>query len=149
MKAKILILLVLAVIINSCNKDKYQDKPQLTLKTINSTVVSPGNILTFDIEVTDKQGDIQDTVWWSKTSANCPGNNINSTTIIPSYLPSTHNLKATLEMSFINHGLSLPNIEPSHCGLKNDTCVFKFWMRDVANNRSDTLISPTIIVIHS
>jgi hypothetical protein len=151
MKAKILILLVLAVIFNSCNKDKYQDKPQLTLKSVNTSVVNVGSVLTFDIEVTDKQGDIQDTIWWAKISSSCPANNLTSPVVVPSAVPATKNFKATFDMSFVNHGTNLPNIEPSAvgCRTKNDTCTFKFWMKDLANNKSDTLTSPIIVIIHS
>ncbi len=71
MKAKILILFVIAVITNSCNKNKYTDKPQLSFKSVNTTVLNPNQVITFNIEFTDAQGDVQDTLWVQKVTKNC------------------------------------------------------------------------------
>ncbi|MFK5047661.1 hypothetical protein ACI4CD_28550, partial [Klebsiella pneumoniae] len=57
----------------------------------------------FEIEFTDKEGDIQDTLWVQKVSRTCPttpGVQFISPNKIPDFTP-TPNLKGTLEISFV------------------------------------------------
>ncbi len=68
MKTKILILLAIPVMFYACKKDTYQTKPQISIKTINRTTLTSGDVLLFDIEFTDAEGDIQDTLWVQKIS---------------------------------------------------------------------------------
>ena len=63
MKTKILILLAIPFIFYACNKDTYTTKPQISMKSISSTLLKQGDILLFTIGFTDAEGDIQDTLW--------------------------------------------------------------------------------------
>jgi hypothetical protein len=58
MKTRIIVLLVLALIIFACNKDKFTTIPQVTVKSISPTTVNNGNIITVDGEYTDDEGDL-------------------------------------------------------------------------------------------
>jgi hypothetical protein len=148
MKAKILILLVLAVIINACNKDKYKDAPQLTFKSVNTSLLYPNQVLSFDIDITDAQGDVQDTLWIQKITQNCAASNFSGAYPVPAF-PATKNFKATYQVSFgYGLGLGYPAIKEPSCLRQNDTCVFKFWTKDLAKHYSDTIVSPTIVIIH-
>jgi len=148
MKAKILILFVIAVITNSCNKSKYTDKPQLFFKSVNTTLLSPNQVLTFNIEFTDAQGDVQDTLWVQKVTKNCKKSDFVSGYRIPAF-PQSKNLKGVFEVS-LGYGFNLgyPSMQEPACNNQNDTCVFKFWAKDLAGNKSDTLSGPTIIIVH-
>jgi hypothetical protein len=149
MKAKILIVLVMALIVMACNKDKFTSKPQLTFKSVNSTTLHNGEILTMNIGFTDKEGDIQDTMWFQRVSKICPNNN-NATFsyVVPGFTPSKY-LEGIFEIDFIinaNDGqhVSIGGQCPNN---KNDTSYFKFWMRDKAGNFSDTVSSPNIAFV--
>jgi len=148
MKAKILILFVIAIITNSCNKSKYTDKPQLFFKSVNTSVLSPNQVLTFNIEFTDAQGDVQDSLWIQKVTKNCKASDYTAGYPIPGF-PESRNLKGVFNIS-LGYGFNLgypPIVEPS-CNNQNDTCVFKFWAKDLAGHVSDTLSGPTIIIVH-
>jgi hypothetical protein len=148
MKAKILILFVIAIITNSCNKGKYTDKPQLTFKSVNTGVLNPNQVITFDIEFTDAQGDVQDTLWVQKVTKNCKKSDFVSGYRIPGF-PATKNLKGVFEVSLAyGFGLGYPAMQEPACTNQNDTCVFNFWAKDLAGNKSDTLAGPTIIIVH-
>lgn len=57
MKIKIIVaVFALIVVIASCGKDKFQTKPTLTIKNINSKVIGPGETLSIRIGYTDKEG---------------------------------------------------------------------------------------------
>ena len=148
MKAKILILFVIAVITNSCNKGKYTDKPQLFFKSVNTSVLNPNQVLTFNIEFTDAQGDVQDTLWVQKVTKNCSKSNFVSGYPIPAF-PESRNLKGVFVVSLAyGFNLGYPAMQEPACNNQNDTCVFNFWAKDLAGNKSDTLKGPTIIIVH-
>ena len=149
MRTKILILLIIGSFFYSCKKDTYTTKPQITFGSASSTVLTQGNILTFTIDFTDKEGDVQDTLWIQKLSRTCPtttGVQFTSKNKVPNFAP-TSNLKGKMEISFVYNG-NVPGIASIiGCSNKNDTSYFRFWLKDKAQNRSDTISSPDIILI--
>ena len=142
MKAKILILFVIALITGSCNKNTYTTSPQLTFKDVNATTISQDGLVSFNIEFTDKEGDVQDSIWIQRVSKICPGSFPAVYKYkMPDFTP-TKDLKGIIEVDLFYGGNNpnYPNI--SGCGTKNDTSYFKFWLRDKAGNVSDTVRSP-------
>lgn len=149
MRTKILILLTITVFFITCKKDSFNTKPQITFNNVNSTVFSQGQILTFQLDFTDKEGDIQDTLWVEKISRTCPkevGVQIINKNKVPDFTP-TSNLKGKLEISFIYNGNAPGITSIIGCSNKNDTAYFRFWLKDKAQNRSDTISSPDIILL--
>lgn len=149
MKTKILILLAIPVMFYSCKKDTYTTKPQITVKSINSTTISQGQVLLFQIEFTDAEGDIQDTLWVQKFSRTCPntaGVQFISKNKVPDFTP-TPNLKGILEIGYAYNANIQGYSTISGCGNKNDTAYFKFWLKDKANNISDTISSANIVLL--
>ncbi len=149
MRTKILILLIFGSFFYSCSKDTYTTKPQISFNNASATVLNQGNIVTFTIDFTDKEGDVQDTLWVQKISRTCPttaGVQFTSKNKVPNFTP-TPNLKGKMEISFV-YNANVPGT-PSiiGCSNKNDTSYFKFWLKDKAQNRSDTISSPDIILI--
>ncbi|NCI50654.1 hypothetical protein GWC95_12020 [Sediminibacterium roseum] len=149
MKTKILIVLAIAAMFYGCSKDTYNSKPHITIKSTNSTSISPGGLLLFEIEFTDKEGDIQDTLYVQKISKVCPtqqGVQFLSKNRVPSFTP-TSNLKGILEIGY-GYNTNITGYESmAGCSNKADTAVFKFWLKDKANNISDTITSPNIILL--
>ena len=104
-KTKILILLAIPFIFYACNKDTYTTKPQISIKSISSTLLKQGDILLFTIGFTDAEGDIQDTLWVQKISRTCPqtpGAQFISRNRVPNFTP-TPQLKGTLEIGYANN----------------------------------------------
>lgn len=149
MKTKILILLALPVMFYACKKDTYNTKPQISVKSINSKVLSPGALLLFQIEFTDKEGDIQDTLYIQKFSRICPtspGVQFFTKNRVPDFTP-TANLKGILEIGYAYNTNIQGYTTMSGCGTKNDTAYFKFWLKDKANNISDTITTENIVLL--
>lgn len=63
-----IVLLLLA----SCGKDNFENRPRLTLKSVSSTTVPNGFDLQVKMRLTDKQGDFYDTIWVKKVTTRCP-----------------------------------------------------------------------------
>src|ERR1700761_2162960 len=95
MKAKILIVLVIvAVITNSCSKDGANDKPGLSFKSVNATTIPQNAELTFMLDFTFKSVPL-DSLFIVKVSRICPTSNPNLSNNVPSF-SSVTNQKGTL-----------------------------------------------------
>ncbi len=149
MKTKLLILLAIPVIFYGCTKDSYTSAPQISIKSINSSKLSTGDLLLIDINFTDKEGDISDTLWIQKFSRTCPntaGVQFTSANKVPDFT-ATSNLKGVLEVGYAYNSNINGYNTISGCGNKNDTAYFKIWLKDLANHVSDTIITSNIILL--
>lgn len=142
MKRQILTFLSIVFIV-SCGKDTFQSKPQLTLKSVSSTTVPVGSDLQIKMRLTDKEGDFVDTIWLSKVTTRCTLSNFKDSLLyrIPADAPRTKNFDGEVVISF-----SYPVELQPRC-IRPDTAVFRFWMKDKAGNRSDTVKTQPIIIL--
>jgi len=149
MKTKILILLAIPVMFYACKKDTYLTKPQISIKSISSTTISPGALLTIELQFTDAEGDISDTLFIQKFSRVCPGQpgvQFSTRNKVPDFTPIS-NLKGILEIGYA-YNANIPGKQTiSSCGTKNDTAYFKFWLKDKGKNVSDTITSENIVLL--
>jgi hypothetical protein len=151
MKLSYLIVTVLfCVLMAACTKDKYTTSPKLELKSINGDAFPNQALLSFKFDVTDKEGDIQDTMWVQKISLTCPDQNLGwpGAYKIPDFTAGK-NLKAELDVNYCYNCSvsSYPII--SGCQQRDDSCYFKFWMKDKAGNLSDTVTTATIKLLNN
>lgn len=138
MKAKILIVVVCLMIMAACSKDTYSSTPKLTFKSVNGQEFPVGSTLQFKFEVTDKEGDIQDTMWLEKNSFACGADGyLLSPNTVPNFT-SSKDLKAELDIN-VTYGTDFGG-----CTNRDDSCYFRFWIKDKAGHVSDTVQSPTI-----
>ena len=142
MKAKILIVLVIvAVIANSCSKDQFSDKPVLTFSSVNATSFPQNSQLTFMLAFTFKTVAL-DTLFVSSYSlvSNCQNSTVNFKYKVPDF-SSVKNQKGDLEVDYVVGGSLVT------CSNNNDTAYFKFWVKDKNGNLSDTVRSPNIALL--
>lgn len=134
-----------SLIFLGCTKDKFSTTPQLTYKSANTDRLSPNQVIQFSLSFTDAEGDVVDTMYVQKVSLNCRASNFSERVPIPNFA-TNKNLKADVLVSYAN-GINNPPYTTiaSRCNL-NDTCYFRFMLKDKANNRSDTVRSETIVV---
>jgi hypothetical protein len=59
---RIFVSIVLATGIIACSKDKFKTEPQVDIKSFGPAEVTKGELFTLRAEVTDKEGDVQDSV---------------------------------------------------------------------------------------
>ncbi|MEP7278699.1 MAG: hypothetical protein ABI813_08660 [Bacteroidota bacterium] len=143
-----LVLIVFA----ACNKDKYQTKPQISIKTITNKIIPENGSTTIVLSYTDKEGDISDSLFLKKIRLN--------QTVVPTIRDSIKykipdfpdyskgEINIVLDYQTILSAISPPPIPgsvPSQA--QPDTLIIKFWIRDKAGNVSDTVSTGQVIVI--
>jgi len=151
MKLSFSLLLLLMVLTIACNKDKFQTKPTISIKSINGNFVPLNGTLVITLECTDKEGDVQDSVIIIKERKNIRVVPTLRDTLrykFPVFPINTRTqVQATLDYQSILSALNPPNIPGSNPVQKElDTLVLRLAVRDNAGNTSDTISSPTIYV---
>jgi hypothetical protein len=132
----------------SCNKDKFDTKPTLKFEGVNTKVLARGDAIRFDLSVTDEEGDLTDSLFIFKVTRNCVNSNNKSKYRIPVF-PANKKLSVNIEVAFAyrNTTLGLPAIPEPQCANRNDSCFFRFVIRDKAGNVSDTVNTPEIVIL--
>jgi hypothetical protein len=151
MNTKILLTVLVAIGLSACEKNEFNTKPILKFRSVNTKVVPINGTLSFEFEVTDKEGDITDTLWLKKIRLNKRV----TPTIRDSFfliLPEVTKIQkafVNVDLTYTNYLVSArtpptsgnpPKVEP-------DTLLFKFVLRDKAKNASDTFTSEPIVII--
>lgn len=147
---KNLVLVSLFVLVIACNKDKFQTKPQISLKSITEYVPKQGQLLAV-IHYTDKEGDIQDTLFAIQQRINIRGRatGLLASYPIPKNMPDNSQGDINLTLNWGQHLTSFTDIPVPGAGQnakEPDSLIFRFVLKDKANNVSDTLVSPLVIV---
>lgn len=156
MKLRIAIfILMVAVGIGACSKDKFNSKPTLKIKEVSGNYIPLGDDygVQFTLEYTDAEGDIAGQplcVQKLSSSYPCVNSNYDPTYIdttgqffvIPNTVPASSNQKGEIVVT-LNDVLLLAKIRCSDSDTLEDA-TFKFWFKDKAGNVSDTATSPVI-----
>ena len=151
MKRSLFLLSVLAVVMIACNKDKFQTKPTITVKSINGNFIPLNGTFVITLECTDKEGDVQDSVIIIKKRQNRRVVATIRDTLrykFPVFPVNTRiQIQATLDYQTILSALNPPTIPGSSPARREvDTLILRMAVRDKAGNTSDTISSPTIYV---
>ncbi len=131
-----------------CSKDKYTTKPQLKFIKAKNYNVPFGGFIEFEIEFTDKEGDLTDSIYIERLVPDCPATNSGPFPYaIPKY-PSSKNQKGQFDITFVNGVLidGYAVINSPVCG-RPDTTTFRFWVVDKAKNVSDTITTDKPLII--
>lgn len=141
----ITIIAIFALVLFGCEKDKFTTKPQLTYKSVNSTVFEKNQIVRFTLEFTDLEGDL-DSLFYKEINPKCEASVVEEGLLLPDF-PATKNQKGEIFVSlkYLEDGGYTDILSP-RCGF-NDTCYFQFYIKDKKNNVSDTVNSETIVFI--
>jgi len=139
------IIAIVSFIFFGCKKETFSSTPTLTYKSVNTTQLYPDQIIKFNLSFTDAEGDVIDTMYVQKVSLNCAASNFFDRSPIPSF-PTSKNLSGEILVSYSN-GINNPGYitVASRCNY-NDTCYFRFMLKDKANNKSDTVKSDVIVI---
>ncbi|HEY0679657.1 MAG TPA: hypothetical protein VGD17_15335 [Chitinophagaceae bacterium] len=144
-------IVLLALAVTACNKDKFQTKPTLSLKSMNGNVVPSGASLALEFEFTDKEGDVNDTLFVKKIRLNkikVPTVRDSFPLAVPNFPENNQGtLKVVLDHSFYLTSAINPPKDPVTGKNMNDTLILKFVLKDRANNVSDTVTTEQIVVL--
>lgn len=130
-----------------CGKDQFTTAPQLEFKEAENYTVPRGGLIKFTLQVTDKEGDLTDSIFIATKTTRCTPSNRQLRYLMPAF-PITANSKAEIEITFVN-GQFVPGyvaLPGPACG-RPDTTTFYFWIRDKAKNVSDTVQTDKPIII--
>ena len=146
MKAHLIICMGLSImVLTSCDKDKFQTKPTIEIKSISTKEVPAQNgTMNIRLNFTDKEGDLGKGILTyirirtNGTPIPNPNNNDKIDTIrtpVPDF-PSKNNgeLDVLFDYNFMDE-------DP----FRNDTMYFKFTVQDRGGNNSDTISTPLVV----
>jgi hypothetical protein len=151
MKTRIWLALIISFGMIACGKDKFETVPQLTLRSRNTDVVPVNGTLRLNVEYTDKEGDVSDSLFIVRQRLNIRGRVQlpPSPYDIPTF---PHSDKGEFEISLeYQFGLifGLPPLRvPGSNPVRNeiDTLRLKIVAKDKAGNKSDTLVVDNVYV---
>jgi len=153
MKTRIWIALIIVFGMIACGKDKFETKPQLTLRSKSPDVVNKPDPLRLNIEYTDKEGDVSDSLFITRQRLNSkkPVTSKESPYDIPSF-PTMNKGEFEITLDYFNDltfNLTPIPIPGSGNPAKNeiDTLRLKIVAKDKAGNKSDTLFVDNVYVI--
>lgn len=144
MRRKTLGIFAFFLCIAACSKDKFQTKPQIKIKSINTSVLPVGGTLIVTIEFTDKEGDLgTDTLIAIRNRLNLKplptgAEGVDTVPYPIPYFPDKN--KGEIEVKFDYNYLHQSDVE-------NDTIALKFSIRDRAKNSSDTITTDKIVIL--
>ncbi len=138
----------LSLLVAACSKDKFNTKPTLTYKGVNTKTVPRNSDLIFDLNVTDAEGDLNDTITVLKVVRNCSGSSLTDMYKLPVF-PTKTKLNVNIQVAY-TYGQTANNyfgLGGQPCVNKNDSTIFKFVIKDKAGNRSDTVSSSEVVIL--
>lgn len=146
MKLKLVIALFV-LFFAGCKKDKFSTKPQLFYRGTTANVIGSGGFFNMTIGFTDKEGDIQDSIWIQRVSKVCPGTlNTTAKYKIPNF-NTTKSIEGDFLIFFSTTNYGVPYFNVGKCAGKDDTSYFRFWAKDLQGNFSDTIQSENIVIL--
>ncbi len=151
MKFSIVFFSLLILIMVACNKDKFQTKPTIRVDSINSDFIPQNGTFVITLDVTDKEGDVQDSVIIIKRRLNqrvvaTIRDTLRYKFPVFPVSPRTQ-VQVTLDYQSILSAITPPVIPGSNPPQREaDTLILRMAVRDNAGNTSDTIDSPRIIV---
>jgi len=146
---RFILVLLTAVILISCNKDNFTTKPQLKIKSINSSDISGTDVLRITLSITDKEGDYSTFFAIKKTVERCPSSNYIDSSgkfNIPGSFIDTKKKEAEIIVTLSKTDRGANTCFAPGGGVKTDTTIFSFWTRDNAGNTSDTAYTTPILI---
>lgn len=148
MNTKILVsaIVTFLIAIIACSKNTYNTKPTLVIKSMNGNIVGNGGLLTIQLQVTDKEGDVTDSLFMRRVRLNkksTPASNRRSDSFYFKVPDAPNFSDATIQLDLKFADYLVDAITPT----ENDTIVFKFALRDKAKNVSDTITTEPIVVL--
>ena len=154
MKTRIWLAVIIVFGMIACGKDKFETVPQLTLRSKTPEVVPVNGTLRLNVEFTDKEGDVSDSLFIVRQRLNVRGPI--QLTPSPYDVPDfPHTDKGEFEISLeyqIGLIFGLPPLRiPGSNPVKNeiDTLRIKILARDNGGNKSDTLVVDNVYVVRT
>ena len=141
------ILLILVMV--ACSKDKFQTKPTIKIKNVSGNLVSQGQAVQVTLEFTDKEGDLNEgEVTYVRDRTNIlpipnAGSNDHTDTVRSKLPDFPKNSKGEIQVTIPYDGFM--DEDPND----NDTMIFRFSVKDLNGNNSDTVATEKIVAVQN
>ncbi len=137
------IIVLLLTAAAGCGDKISGNKPSLKLDGVNTHEVARNSLLRFSFSFESKHA--ADSIYIEKVVPDCPGSSFEAFFKVPDYPVSVG--KGNMDIFFVNGFLGeYVDLRSPTCGM-NDTVTFKFVLRDIEGNISDTITSPQIVIL--
>ncbi len=135
----------LAVIIVACSKDKFETKPLIEVRSINSTILPQNATLVIKLDYFDKEGDLGNGSFFAaKVRLNALPLGSGSPDLVDTFnyvipeFPARDKGEISLQLDYNRLKESLN---------ENDTVMFRLAVVDIAGNKSDTINTENIVIL--
>lgn len=152
MKTRLVLAIIVTMAIIACGKDSFETVPKLKLKSVSPDVVPVNGNLRLNVEYTDKEGDVSDSLFIVRQRLNKKGpvTMAPSPYDIPGFPTKTKGeFEITLEyqrhLIFAMAPIRIPGSNPPKNEI--DTLRLKIVAKDSQGNKSDTLVVENVYVI--
>ena len=146
-----IVIIIISFTLFGCTKEKFSTIPKLKYLSVNATQFVEGNEIVFKLSFTDAEGDLSDSLYVEQVpDLTCSRASVLGTMhAIPSF-PLSKNIQGEIIVKK-GYRVSPPrgdnyNVTEPQCD-RNDTCYFRFVLKDKAQNKSDTISSEKIVLI--
>jgi hypothetical protein len=146
-----IVIVIISFIFIGCSKDKFSSVPTLTYLSVNNNVFVYGDEIEFKLSFTDSEGDLSDSIYVEQVpGSHCANASVEGTMHALPIFPLSKNSKGEI---IIKKGYRVNpskgfnyNVNEPQCNI-NDTCYFRFVLKDKAQHKSDTVTSEKIVLI--
>lgn len=140
----------LLVVLLACSKDKFQTTPQIEIKSFQPTDVKNRDIITLKATVTDKEGDLKDTIFIVNKRYNLAGDTLLSADTVNFNLGTLafpEKDKIDIEIVY-TYGYQDQNLTKMYLALQDKERRFAVGLiiKDKAGNRSEYVESDKIVL---
>ncbi|HTB99342.1 MAG TPA: hypothetical protein VK705_01540 [Ferruginibacter sp.] len=138
-----ILIVAISLIFLGCKKNKTS-KPSLTFKSVNSTVIQEGELLVFTLSFKNIQSSPSDTLVVQEIVP-CPLSQFSQNFGLPVFSAAS-NQGGDITISFVNHNIVPPYQTISAQCDSDDIAHFQFTLINANNIKSDSILSPQIII---
>lgn len=143
MRNSLFISVLILLMVVGCRDRKSGDKPVLRFEEINTDVVPINTLLRFSLTFDSKL--TADSVFIQKIVDDCIDSDFSASFKVPDY--PIFSGKGNMSITFVNGFLdTYVDMKSPRCG-EDDTAIFKFVLKDIEGNVSDTILSPQIVIM--
>jgi hypothetical protein len=143
------LLVLSAVALASCNKDKFTTIPQVTIKSIKPDVVVSGNVISMKGKFTDQEGDLDSALivykWYNGTTAVLSDTLVRQSFTDFELPPKTRQGDLSIDFEYNTNNTGLRPISPPN--VRDTTGALGIILIDKAGNRSVYVESDRIRLI--
>lgn len=150
-------LVLTAILVAGCSKDKFNTRPSLKFKSISTYDVAQRGLFEIKLEYTDAEGDISvdnNSFVIRRSVPRCVADTTVDSYRLPT-VPQVSNASGEIvirfannTVDFVDNGYAIYNKTSCNGNTgRPDTTTFRFFLTDKAGNKSDTVTTDRPVII--